>query len=81
MAAHGSVALCGVGGALTLDVELANARLISRCPEMAAALKDCADELEQEINARASGELPRRIMRDMQTVKLARALLEAAGVE
>ena len=25
MAAHGSVALCGVGGALTLDVEIANA--------------------------------------------------------
>ena len=41
-----------------------------------AALTECADDLEAEVNARASaGELPRRIERDLEPVRKARALL------
>jgi len=40
-----------------------------------AALKECADDLEAEVEARRSGELPRRIERDLAPVREARALL------
>lgn len=43
--------------------------------EIEARMKACADELEAEINARASGELPRRIKRDLATVEEARAAI------
>ena len=39
------------------------------------ALKDCADDLEAEILARANSELPRRIDRDLETVRVARQAL------
>jgi len=42
------------------------------------ALEECADDLESEINARAAGELPRRISRDMEAVVRARAALVLA---
>lgn len=43
------------------------------------ALRECADDLEAEIKCRASGELPRRIARDLETVARARALLTPNG--
>jgi len=43
--------------------------------EIEARLKACADELEAEINARAVGEWPRRIKRDLATVEEARAAI------
>jgi hypothetical protein len=49
MAAHGSVAICGVGGALTLDVELANARLIAAAPDLLLAAKDAVETFEIEF--------------------------------
>lgn len=39
------------------------------------SLAECADDLETEVNARASGEVPRRIERDLEPVRKARALL------
>lgn len=39
------------------------------------AVRECADDLEAEIQARAPGELARRIERDMAPVRKARALL------
>lgn len=43
--------------------------------EALEALKECADDLECEIKARAIGELPRRIERDLGTVTRARSAL------
>lgn len=40
------------------------------------ALAECADDLASEIHARASGDLPRRIERDMSAVYAARALID-----
>lgn len=42
------------------------------------ALEDCANDLEAEIKARAIGELPRRIERDLQPVVRARELIARA---
>jgi hypothetical protein len=42
-------------------------------------LRECADDLEAEVNARASGELPRRIERDLEPVRKARVLLAQRG--
>jgi hypothetical protein len=41
-----------------------------------ALLKECADDLETEIEARRSGGLPRRIERDLEPVRKARAALK-----
>ena len=41
------------------------------------ALRECADDLESEIKARADNELPRRIARDMETVTRARQALQS----
>ena len=48
---------------------------IEREGRLREALRECADDLEAEIKARASGELPRRIARDLDTVERARAAL------
>lgn len=56
----------------------ANARLIAAAPDLLVALKECADDLEVEIRARAVGELPRRIERDLETVTKARAAIAKA---
>jgi hypothetical protein len=66
-------------GAITGPHAHANARLIAAAPDLLALLKECADDLEAEIQARASGELPRRIARDMDTVVRARAAIAKAG--
>jgi len=50
-------------------------RLSAALGEAERALKECADDLEAEINARSDNELPRRIARDMETVTRARAAL------
>jgi hypothetical protein len=39
-------------------------------------LRECSDDLAAEISARASGELPRRIERDLSPVRRARELLD-----
>lgn len=47
-----------------------------------SVLTECADDLEAEVNARASaGELPRRIERDLEPVRKARALLAQSNKE
>lgn len=48
----------------------------ARIAELEGALRDCADDLEAEIKARAVGELPRRIARDLEPVLRARTALE-----
>lgn len=48
---------------------------------LAEALRECANDLETEIQARAKGELPRRIDRDMEAVRNARAALAAYDAE
>lgn len=50
-------------------------RLRAEVESLRSALTVCADDLEAEVNARASGELPRRIERDLEPVRKARALL------
>ena len=59
-------------------VEAAEADLLGQALTM---LKECADELEAEIQGRAIGELPRRIKRDMETVERARNVLALAKGE
>jgi hypothetical protein len=49
--------------------------------DLLAVLKDCADDLEVEIRARAIGELPRRIERDLAIVRRARAVIAMAEGE
>jgi hypothetical protein len=51
---------------------------IEREGRLREALRECADDLEAEIKARALGELPRRIARDLDTVERARAALGGA---
>lgn len=47
-----------------------------------SVLTECADDLEAEVNARASArELPRRIERDLEPVRKARALLAQSNKE
>jgi uncharacterized membrane protein YccC len=63
------------------EIAEANARLIATAPDLLAMLQECADDLEAEIQARADGELPRRIDRDMATVHRARDVIaKALGV-
>lgn len=64
----------GFDQCLTLLDELE--RLQKENGAMREALKECADDLEAEINARAAGELPRRIARDMAAVQRARTALK-----
>ena len=47
-----------------------------RIKELEAALREVADDLEAEIKARAGGDLPRRVERDLEPVFRARALLK-----
>lgn len=60
--------------------KLGEARLL--IAEMAASLKDCSDDLESELNARTPEEMrvypvmDRRYQRDMDAVRVARALLQ-----
>ena len=51
------------------------AELEAEVERLREALKDCADDLEAEILARANSELPRRIDRDLETVRVARQAL------
>lgn len=53
--------------------------LFAAAPDLLEALRECADELEAEIEARRGGELPRRIERDLETVRKARAAITKAG--
>ena len=50
-------------------------RLRAEVEALRSGLTECADDLEAEVSARASGELPRRIERDLEPVRKARALL------
>lgn len=47
-----------------------------RISKLAEKLRELADDLESEIEARRVGELPRRIERDLGLVREARALLQ-----
>jgi len=58
--------------------EACAAAAYAEAERLRSALKDCADDLEAEIQARADGELPRRIDRDLEAVRRARELLRAA---
>jgi hypothetical protein len=49
-----------------------------RIKALEGLLRECADDLEEEIQARSANDLPRRIERDMEPVKKARALLKEA---
>lgn len=50
-------------------------RLCADVEALRSVLTECADDLEAEVNARASGDLPHRIERDLDPVRKARALL------
>lgn len=50
--------------------------LQDRVAELEDALREVADDLEAEIKARAEGDLPRRVKRDLEPVSRARALLK-----
>jgi len=50
--------------------------LEARVKELEAALREVAGDLEAEIKARAEGDLPRRVERDLEPVWKARALLK-----
>ncbi|MFN8996012.1 MAG: hypothetical protein ACK5X3_20425 [Pseudomonadota bacterium] len=50
--------------------------LEARVAELEAALREVAGDLEAEIKARAEGDLPRRVERDLEPVCKARALLK-----
>lgn len=72
------------GGLLVATVDgsgqeaAANGELIAAATELLEALQECAAALEAEIQARAMGELARRVERDMETVRRARAAIEKA---
>lgn len=57
------------------ETEAARLFLDERLSEARGLLKECSDDLSAEIHARAPGELPRRIKRDLEIVELARAFL------
>lgn len=64
------------------DAEDESDRLRAEVEALKSALSECADDLEAEVNARASaGELPRRIERDLEPVRKARALLAQSNKE
>jgi predicted RNase H-like nuclease (RuvC/YqgF family) len=52
-------------------------RLRAECEALSDSLRECADDLESEVKARASGDLPRRIERDLEPARRARELLAA----
>jgi hypothetical protein len=54
-------------------------RLRAECEALSDSLRECADDLESEVKARASGDLPRRIERDLDPVRRARELLAASA--
>jgi hypothetical protein len=49
-----------------------------RIGKLEGLLRECADALEAEVQGRSANDLPRRIERDMEPVKKARALLKEA---
>lgn len=49
--------------------------IAERIKELEAALREVADDLEAEIKARAGGELPRRVERDLEPVFRARDII------
>ncbi|MDE2107079.1 MAG: hypothetical protein KGL39_58270 [Patescibacteria group bacterium] len=66
--------------ALILEVAALKAELAqvkAKADALAKAGKDCADDLEAEIESRRTGELPRRIARDLETVLAFRQALAA----
>jgi hypothetical protein len=62
--------------AAIIDSDARIAQLESENARLREILAMCADDLEEEIEARRAGELPRRIERDLHTVRLARAALK-----
>jgi hypothetical protein len=52
-------------------------RIRAECEALSDSLRECADDLESEVKARASGDLPRRIERDLEPARRARELLAA----
>jgi hypothetical protein len=54
------------------------ARLIAAAPELLELLRQVTDDLEAEIEGRRAGELPRRIERDLEVVRKARAAITRA---
>ena len=72
----------------TSDEELhANAIMMAAAPDLADALKECADDLESELNEKYTAELrlypsqQAKYNRDMKPVLAARAALQKAGVK
>jgi len=59
------------------DLVAAVVRLRAENEALASCLRECADDLAEEINARAAGELARRIDRDLAPVREANRLLAA----
>ena len=57
------------------DFEGDRDRLRTEVEALRACLSECADDLAAEVSARSSGELPRRIERDLEPVCKSRALL------
>jgi hypothetical protein len=49
-----------------------------RVKALEGLLRECADALEAEVLGRSANDLPRRIERDMEPVKKARALIKEA---
>lgn len=60
-------------------LEKAEAASLEREGKMEALVKELADDLEAEIQARAGNDLPRRIERDMEPVRRARTALNTNG--
>jgi hypothetical protein len=62
---------------LRAEAEAELDRLRAECESLTECLRECADDLESEVKARASGDLPRRIERDLEPARRARELLAA----
>jgi hypothetical protein len=59
----------------SLDASAHVSALIKRERVLREALRQCADALEMEIEARRAGEVPHRIELDLEVVRRARAAL------
>lgn len=70
--------LIAEAGTVATETGLTPRQLAEQRQELLQALEECAGDLESEIKARASGELPRRIERDMEAVTRARAAIAKA---
>lgn len=64
------------------DENESNTRLIAAAPELLAALKECADELEEWVAHHYGDDvhpaLERKVYRDMEPVRIARAAIAKA---